>query len=52
MTKWVACLLYKGYQVILFIDEIEKRLYIRKAELELLGSLRAFPGRRKQKQPF
>lgn len=24
MTKWVACLLYKGYQVILFIDEIEK----------------------------
>lgn len=24
MTKWVACLLYKGYQVFLFTDKIEK----------------------------
>ena len=24
MAKWVACSLYKGYQAILFMDEIEK----------------------------
>lgn len=44
MTKRVAYSLYKGYQAFLFMDEIEKGLYIGKADLEVLGVLRAFSG--------